>query len=77
MGIIAQGPDQTGLYRMNALRIGLESEIRGMFLTRKARSCYSIIKDEYNLKGSKKRVLEQFMPILEAEEKRIGGSFRR
>ena len=77
MGIIAQGTDQTGLYRMNMLRIGLEAEIRGMRLTRKARTCYSLIKSEYGLKGSKAKVLDQFMEILKAEEKKVGGTFRR
>jgi len=62
---------------MNMLRLGLEAEMRGMRLTRKARTCYSIIKSEYGLKGSKAKVLDQFMEILKAEEKKVGGTFRR
>ena len=76
MSVIAQGTDQTGLYRMNMLRIGLETEMMGMRLTRKAPTCYSIIKSEYGLKGNKAKVLDQFMVILEAEEHRVGGTFR-
>jgi len=77
MSIIAQGTDQTGLYRMNALRIGLQAEMNGLRLTRKAPTCYSIIKSEYGLKGNKAKVLAQFMDILKAEEHRVGGTFRR
>jgi hypothetical protein len=76
MSVIAQGTDQTGLYRMNALRIGLQAEMNGMRLTSKAPTCYSMIKAEYGLKGNKAKVLHQFMPLLEAEERRVGGTFR-
>jgi hypothetical protein len=48
--------------RLLTLRTGLKLEIKGM--TRHGRSCYSIIKSEFKLKGSKIRVYEQFTDIL-------------
>ena len=44
-------------YKFVALKGALKMEIKG--LKRRGRSAYAIIKDEYNLKGSKKSVLKQ------------------
>jgi hypothetical protein len=74
MSMIAQGIGQTNLYRMKTLRMGLQAEMNGMRLTRKARTCYSLIKSEYGLKGSKAKVLDQFIILLKAEEIKVGGA---
>lgn len=50
-------------YRMRVLLSGLKLETKGMQISR-GRSCYSIIKQEFGLKGNKQRVLEQFTAIV-------------
>ena len=57
--IVLDTPAQINALRANLLRIGLENEIRGYRLTRKTRSCYSIIKSELGFKGNKVRVYAQ------------------
>ena len=52
-------------FRMRALRSALKMEIFGM--KRRCQSAYSIIKQEFGLKGNKQKVLEQF-------EKLTGGN---
>jgi len=52
-------------YRLLTLIQGLKSEIRGMRLTSKGRTCYSIIKSEYGLKGSREKVLVQIQEIMD------------
>ena len=58
------GEKAVDLYRMQTLARGLRMELRGMRLTRKVPTCYSIIKREYGLKGNKQRVLDQFLVLL-------------
>ena len=58
-------PEAIELFRMRALRGALKMEIFGM--KRRGQSAYSIIKQEFGLKGNKQSVLEQF-------EKLIGGN---
>ena len=58
------GETAVDLYRMQTLARGLRMELRGMRLTRKAPTCYSIIKREYGLKGNKQKVLDQFLVLL-------------
>ena len=65
--IIATGRDGVMAYRYATLIVGLMSEIRGMRLTAKGRTCYSILKREYGFKGSREKVLAQ------AEKYRDGG----
>lgn len=57
-------PEAIALYRQKVLLKGLEAELRGMKLSR-GRSCYSVIKEEYNLKGNKQKVYDQFKQLLE------------
>ena len=52
-------PEAIEAYRQRVLLKGLEAELRGMKLSR-GRSCYSIIKEEFGLKGSKQKVYDQF-----------------
>jgi hypothetical protein len=56
--------DDIGRYRLLTLKAGLKIETLGLRLTSRHRSCYSIIKEEFGLKGNKKRVLEQFENLL-------------
>jgi hypothetical protein len=65
------GKDQTNLFRMKMLLVGLRTEATtGMKLTR-GRSCYSIIKSQYGLKGNKASVYNQFIQIYNAEQSRV------
>ena len=48
--------EQITSYRILTLRKGLELELKGLRLTR-GRSCYSMIKTEFNFKGNKAKVL--------------------
>lgn len=65
------GIHQTNLFRMKTLLIGLRTEATtGMKLTR-GRSCYSIIKSEYGLKGNKVSVYNQFAQIYNSEVARV------
>jgi len=48
--------------RMLTLRKGLQLEIKGLRLS--GRSCYSIIKKEFGLTGTRARVLQQFEQLI-------------
>jgi len=48
---------------MLSLKGALGLEVKGM--KRRGRSAYSIVKEEFGLKGNKQRVLEQFTAIVE------------
>ena len=52
------------LYRLCTLKSALKLEILGM--KRRGQSVYSIIKNEFDLKGNKQRVFEQFSAKVEA-----------
>ena len=56
---IATGTDGVMAVRFAYLITGLKSEIRGMRLTAKGSTCYSILKREYGFKGSREKVLAQ------------------
>lgn len=53
--------DAIAVFRRKVLLSALKLECKGM--KRNGPSVYSIIKREYNLKGSKAKVLEQFTAI--------------
>lgn len=61
--MILTQPEQIQQFRARALLRGLKLETLGM--TKRGQSCYSIIKAEYGLKGSKQKVYEQFKKILD------------
>jgi hypothetical protein len=63
--IVLDTPAQINALRAHTLRIGLESEIRGYRLTRKTRSCYSIIKSELGFTGNKVKVYAQYVLWME------------
>jgi hypothetical protein len=56
--------EQITHFRYLTLLKGLQLEIKGLKISRK-RSCYSIIKEEFNLKGNKQSVLSQFTQLIE------------
>ena len=55
--------DDTILFSIIALESALRLEVKGMKMS-SGRSAYSIVKDRYQLKGNKQRVLEQFNQIV-------------
>ena len=57
-------PEAINAYRNQVLLRGLQAEVRGMKLTR-GRSCYAVIKEQFGLKGSKQKVLDQFTKLLQ------------
>lgn len=52
--MILDTPEQISEFRLQTIRRGLELELVGMRLTRKAPSCFSIIKKEFGIKGRDK-----------------------
>ena len=63
--IILDTPAQINGFRAHMLRIGLESEIKGMRLTSKAPTCYATIKRELGFKGNKRKVYAQYVLWME------------
>lgn len=62
--MILNTPTQIEAFRFKTLLRGLKLELAGMKMSR-GRSCYSIIKQEFNLKGSKQKVYDQFKQLTE------------
>ena len=61
--MIIDNPNHIQLYQMVVQKQALKLEIYG--LKTRGRSAYSLIKEQYNLKGSKQKVLEQFTKMIE------------
>ena len=61
--------DKIPLFRMATLKSGLKLEVKGM--KKRGESCLSIIKREWNLKGSPGSVLEQFTKIYEEAKAKL------
>ena len=61
MGILYTGY-QIDRYRLLVLRSALKLEIKGM--KKRGKSAYSIIKQEFNIKGNKQKVLDQLNDII-------------
>ena len=57
-------PNQIEGFRLLSLQKGLKLELKGLKVSRGI-SCYKIIKEEFNLKGNKQKVLDQYTKILE------------
>jgi len=70
--IITQ-PNQIALYRLMVLRSGLRLEIKGLKV-KGGKSCYSIIRTEFGLKGDRANVLEQLDAIINHETAQLGGA---
>jgi len=66
--IVLNTPEKIYRFRLLVLELGLKLEIKGM--KKRGRSCYSIIKEEFGLKGSRESVLTQFEAIINS----LGGN---
>ena len=64
--MILTEPSKINLFAMMSLRSRLGLELKG--LKSSERSAYALIKEIYNLKGSKQRVYEQFTALIEAKK---------
>jgi hypothetical protein len=64
MSIIFDTPDQINLARYITLLRGLKLEIDTGLSMSRGRTCYSIIKSEFNLKGNKKKVYQQLLKMM-------------
>jgi len=63
--------DQIPMFRLLTLRQGLELELKGIRLTAKTRSCYSIVKSEFGFKGNKQNVYNQLVDYIDALNKYV------
>lgn len=64
--MILTEPSKINLFAMISQRQALKLEMYGM--KSRGRSAYALIKETYNLKGSKQRVYEQFTALIEAKK---------
>ena len=62
--IIADTTQKIELYQMLVLRSALKLEIKGIRMSR-GRTAYSAIKQMFNLKGNRQKVLDTFNEIIE------------
>lgn len=63
-------PNQIAVYRLMVLRSGLKLEIKGMKV-KGGKSCYSVIRSEFGLKGDRASVLEQLDAIINHETAKL------
>ena len=66
--MIIDKPEQIELYQMLVLRSALKLEMLGL-KTRARRTAYSAIKQMFNIKGSRQKVLDIFNEIIEQQQK--------
>ena len=62
---IITGKENIDRYRLIVLKHGLKLEIKGM--QKRRPSCYSVIKEEFNLKGNKQKVYDKFCELIKKE----------
>ena len=65
-GFVAYTKENISLFRLAALKSALKLEIAGM--KRGGRSVYSIIKEEFGLRGNKRTVLADFEKLIEQKK---------
>ena len=69
--IIADTPQKIDLYRMNVLEKMLKLEMLGIKMNKGGQpTIYSMIKKEYNLKGSRQKVYDTFKQIVQTTKER-------
>jgi|TARA_R110000744_G_scaffold95434_2_gene184395 hypothetical protein len=61
MSVTYDTPEEIALFRIRVLMGALKLETKGM--TRRGRSVYAIVKEEFKLKGNKAKVLEDLTNI--------------
>ena len=69
MSVVLDTPNKIEQFKAKALLSMLNLEIKGM--TRRGRSAYSLVKEQYNFKGSKKKVYQQFKELLERYDNEV------
>ena len=62
---IITGKENIDRYRLIVLKHGLKLELLGM--QKRRPSCYSVIKEEFNLKGNKQKVYDKFCELIKQE----------
>ena len=67
--IVITGADKIRVARLITLKHALSLEIKG--LGRHGRSVYSIVKEEFGLKGNKQKVYDQFVELVEKEKAKL------
>ena len=65
--MIADTPEQIKLYQMLVLRKMLQLEMKNIRMSR-GRTAYSVIKQMFNLKGNRQKVLDTFNEIIEVTQ---------
>ena len=60
--MVLDTPQAIDGFRVRTLRSALRLEVLGM--TRRGRSVYSIVKEEFGFKGSKQKVLDQLLAYI-------------
>ena len=66
--MIIDKPEQIALYQMLVLRSALKLEMLDMKMSR-GRTAYSAIKQMFNIKGSRQKVLDIFNEIIKEQQK--------
>ena len=66
--MIADTPYKIELYQMLVLRSALKLEMLGLKMSR-GRTAYAAIKQMFNLKGNRQKVLDLFNKIIEQQQK--------
>jgi hypothetical protein len=59
------GKDEVMSFRFLTLISGLKLETKGIRMTRKGPTCYSILKKEYGFKGSREAVLKAAQELVQ------------
>jgi len=71
--IIADTPEKIDLYRMHVLHKMLKLELVGIKMTKHHQpTAYSVIKKEYNLKGSRQKVYDTMTEIINTIQQQQG-----
>ena len=66
--MIIDKPEQIDMYQLLVLRKALELEMKGLRMSR-GRTAYSAIKQMFNIKGSRQKVLNIFNEIIKEQQK--------
>ena len=63
-GFLLTEPNEINAFRLLSLQKALKLELKGLKISRGV-SAYKSIKEEFNLKGNKQKVLDQYTKILQ------------
>lgn len=70
-GFCVSGEEGMKLYRMATILQGMYLELKGMRLTRKAPSCFTIARREFGLKGNRLALIQQFSKLVEDQSAKV------